>query len=301
MAVDTLDIQRVNDRRDAVSGIILDLETNDNTLFKLVPYLKRIKRQMLQDGFSRSVTRGAIASFIEVFLFKKLVLKSHSSDQYLSTTRMPEHVVEQLISQHCSDALQNGVHVKVVDVEPGSDLHHWIESGFLKKVKNLFRGVIGYHAHIRFAANHADVDTQDWDDRYKTQHSNFHWDEQLNSYSTITYLTDVTRGDGEFQIIGQEHNFSPKLYLAAYDHYLTVLENAVTSNRVGDYLHVLPEHTITPIVGPKGTSVSFYGRRLLHDGGFPQKGRSRIALFLEQRNAFMRPIAKLSRALARLV
>ena len=294
----TMGLQSKFTRNDEITMILIELEQNSGGVLKFLSLIRRLRMKMLnQKRQVEDVTR-ILASMVEVFLFRRFILKPHTTNQYFSTTKMPLDLVEFLNSKYCNGTAKNGVIVKSISINAGSKLDEWIKSEFLKQVKGLFRGVVGYHAHIRFASSFKDQKKQEWDERYKTTHSNFHWDEQLNSFSTITYLTDVSKGDAEFKIIKDVNNFCPNLYIAAYDHYFTTIQNKVSSNRVGDYMLSFPENKITPILGKKGTTVSFYGRQLLHDGGFPKLGHSRIALFLEQKNLFMRPIQKMSKLIA---
>ena len=80
---------------------------------------------------------------VEVFLFRRFILKPHTINQYFSTTKMPLDLVEFLNSKYCNGTAKNGVIVKSISINAGSKLDEWIKSEFLKQVKGLFRGWLG--------------------------------------------------------------------------------------------------------------------------------------------------------------
>jgi hypothetical protein len=295
-----IDFQKTSVRGGATYNMLLSLDQCDHTFLTFNRLIRSVKKELIKEDMARPEISQVISKLWQVFLFKKIMLRTGGHNHHLRTSTMPKNILTLLQKKYCRSDLQNGVSTEYISVDRGSALHGWIVNEYLNVAKTLFRGVFGYSAHIRFVSNQ-EGKKQVWEERYMTDHSNFHWDEDLNSFSLIVYLSDVSKDDGAFKVIKDSEMFQQNLYLSAYDQCLCDFngrDNHIVSNRVGHHLKHVREDDVEVFTGLSGTSVSFYGRHIVHDGGFPSAGGSRIALFLEQRNFLTRPLNFLAKLLS---
>lgn len=302
-----IDFQKSSTRNDHASLIMKEFNSGEMGLIKFFSSLRNAKVKLnaclvesLKEKYKKQHLRKVLSRMIEVYLFRRFVLKNQVYDRFLEISKIPTELLEDLQKKYKKDNLENGLRQESVEILKGSNFDLWIRSTYLAQVSKIFKGVFGYKVNIRYVFNKPGA-KQEWEERYFERYANFHWDQCLNSFTMIIYLSDVVASDGVFKVIKDSKFYSQNLYLSFYDRFVSDiigLDSHICGDRVGSYIQDLPTDKELLLIGPAGTVIQFYGRHIVHDGGYPDSGGSRIALFVDQRNFLMKPLQLVSRLLA---
>jgi len=284
----SLDFQKKGLRgKNPVSFLLEKMNEEKMSFWRFFSSLIKMKRLILGNNFSLAQWRILRNKLIKTYLFQRLIFKSHDFPHFLIQKKLPQDILNNLLAHVLQDHPLHGVTQKELKISKNSPLAGWIRENYLKEAKRRFFGVVGYSAHIRYAAN--DGSSNFWDERFITKHANFHWDRDPNSFTLIIYLSDVTLRDGPFKVLKSSINYPHNLYLSAYDEFVSDIrgfDGHQMSDRAGRYIDHLPEDEIITFARPKGTALIFDGRHILHDGGFPDAHGHRKALFIDSRNIY---------------
>lgn len=305
-----IDFQKINTRNDNIC-LLLD-KLNDKTLgfLDFINELSRIKidlskcaENQLKEQYEAQHLKTIISKLIEVYLFLRLVYKNPNAELSLRKLSVPEDILGHL-KGYFENNYDNGLLQKKISVCKNSKLNKWIIENYLSSASKMFRGIFGYSVAMRWVFNQSGS-KKEWDDRYEIgRHGNYHWDSALNSYTMIIYLTDVKKSDGAFRVLKDSIHYKQNMYLSVYDRIisdLVGLKNHICSDRVGAHILKVNNGQERYFDGPAGTAIIFYGREIAHDGGLPDAGGSRVAVFIDQRNFLMRPLIWVSKFLAYIV
>lgn len=295
------DFQKENERlNDEIIQKINYLNKNEKSIFKFTKSLMLLKKVLIKNKFSKKEVKIIIKDWLQIFLFKKFILKSNRIETVIEKDHVPKEIITELKSYIKIDKkiIRDQI-FRQDNIIPlkDSDLDKWIKDKFLKKIKEYLRGVVGYKVHARFASNNGNLKKSE---RFKYSYSNFHWDQALNAMPYVIYLSDVKKGNGEFKILESSINFNQNLYLAAYDNSISQrngINNSIMSNRVGSHLNNKYskeiEKDIRHFEGVPGTAIFFSGRHILHCGGYPDLNKTRMSVFLSHKNILFAVINKL--------
>jgi hypothetical protein len=292
----SIDFQNAGRTGDSIVSLLQELNQKKPSIAEFARTLGRVKRLALESGFSKPDIKILQARLIQVFFFSRFVKKREEEKNFFKKIQLPSEVFEELERIVPTVPVTNGIEQRNVSIAKGSVVDLWVQENYVAEIKSRFRGVYDYSAHARYAANSGDGNS--WDDRFKTDHANFHWDQDLNSLTLIVYMSDVGKDDAPFKIIDDSVGYKQNLYLSAYDRFVTDrkgLDAHPMSDRVGWYIDELPADKITKFIGERGTAIMFNGRHIAHDGGFPNVGGHRIAVFIDCRNFLMGGMQKLLR------
>ena len=305
-----IDFQKIYTRNDVICSLLNNLRDKGLGFLDFINELSRIKSDLsecakneLKEKYETKHLKAIISKIIEVYLFQRLVYKNPNAELFLKQLDITADMLENLKS-YFENNYENGLWQKKIVVNKNSRLHLWIIENYLSSASKMFRGIFGYSVAMRWVFNQSGT-RQEWDDRYEIGgHANYHWDSALNSYTMIIYLTDVKKSDGAFRVLNDSINYKQNMYLSVYDRIisdLVGLKNHISSDRVGAYIENVKNGQERYFDGPAGTSILFYGRQIAHNGGYPDAGGSRVAVFIDQRNFLMRPLMLISKLLAHLV
>ena len=231
--------------------------------------------------------------YIEYVLFKIFVKKKKQSEKFFFFFFISNNLIlSELENIRDNIEFKSGLHLKDLKPSKYPQLYKFCKTTYLKEIRKRYRGVFSISSHIRIAQN--DNQENFWDERYSKNKSNFHFDEQFNSFTMIIYLSTVTENDAPFSLIPKSLETKENIPLALYDRAITDqsgLDSHICSDRLG-YYYDFKDDDISRITGSLGTYAIFGGRGILHDGGFPKAGGHRIAIFIDQRNWLMNLIQK---------
>tara|TARA_B100001989_G_scaffold251091_1_gene229519 strand:- start:404 stop:1345 length:942 start_codon:yes stop_codon:yes gene_type:complete len=305
------DFQKLSERdSEPIISTISNINKNNISTFDFFKCLLNLRILLKKNNFTSRQRRNILRDFIRIFLFKKLVLKDNSYENFIKKNKVPKVIIKEIESYINIDKKDvNDQIYRQNNILPkrNSNLDKWIKSEFLKEIKKYFRGVVGYKVHARFASNNGhlkdNINNLEKDsDRFKYSYSDFHWDYALNAMPYVIYLNDVKKGDGEFKILKTSINFKQNLYLSSYDYVVSStkgIRNSIMSNRVGSHLDIKDrkeiENDIRYFEGSKGTSIFFSGRHIIHCGGYPEKGKNRLSVFLSHKNILIAFINNITR------
>tara|TARA_B110000027_G_C16097939_1_gene291673 strand:+ start:228 stop:1115 length:888 start_codon:yes stop_codon:yes gene_type:complete len=239
--------------------------------------------------------------YIEYVLFKIFVQKKNKDKYFIQSVIKDNSILEDLANLKSKFELKSGLHAKDVKLSKYPQLNKFCKTAYLTEVRKRYRGVFSVNSHIRLALN--DSKENFWDERYSEGKTNFHFDQQFNSFTMIIYLSTVTENDAPFSIIPKSLKTKENIPLALFDRAITDqlgLDSHICSDRSG-YYYDFKDDDISRITGSLGSYAMFGGRGILHDGGFPKAGGHRIAIFIDQRNWLMNLINKISIVLGKII
>lgn len=259
-----------------------------------------IKLELIKKTGSIQAWKNFKRKYIEYFLFKIFVKKNFTDKFFIQSKIKDKSLIEELESIKAKFDLKPGLHVKNLKLSNYPLLNKFCKTTYLTEVKKRYRGVLSMGSHIRLALNVDDNQENFWDERYSNEKTNFHFDENFNSFTMIIYLSNVTKKDAPFSIIPNSIKTKENIPLAIFDRAVTDqigLDAHSCSDRTGFY-YDFKEKDINRVMGPIGTYGMFGGREIIHDGGFPEAGGHRISIFVDQRNWLMNLLQKFSKFLA---
>ena len=254
-----------------------------------------IKLELIKKTNGVQAWKIFLKKYIEYILFKIFVKKKNSGKYFVQSKIKDKSILEELENIKSELELKAGLHVKDLKLSKYPQLNKFCKTTYLKEIRKRYRGVFSISSHIRLALNEDKENF--WDERYSNGKTNFHFDQQFNSFTMIIYLSTVTENDAPFSIIPKSLKTKENIPLALYDRAITEqtgLDSHICSDRSG-YYYDFKDDDISRITGSLGTYAMFGGRGILHDGGFPKAGGHRIAIFVDQRNWLMNIIQKFSK------
>lgn len=289
------DFQKISKRiNDPIIKKIDILNKKDKSIIHFLKSIIEIRKLLLSKGFNKKEINAILKNFTKIFLFKKFIIKNKGIETLIEKNNVPQEIIDELETYLKIDKEKVKDEIFRQDnIKPRrkSKLDLWIRYFFLKKVKKYLRGVYGYKVHARYASNDGKLKSSK---RFQYSFSNMHWDFALNAMPFVIYLSDVKKGQGEFKVLNHPKNFKQNLYLSFYDYLISEnvgISKSLMSNRVGSHLEVKDkkdiENNITYFDGPKGTSIFFAGRYILHCGGYPDLNQKRLSIFLSHKNIYM--------------
>ena len=201
--------------------------------------------------------------YIEYILFKILVKKKNSGKYFVQSKIKDKSILEELKNLKSELELKAGLHVKDLKLSKYPQLNKFCKTTYLKEIRKRYRGVFSISSHIRLALNEDKENF--WDERYSNGKTNFHFDQQFNSFTMIIYLSTVTENDAPFSIIPKSLKTKENIPLALYDRAITDqsgLDSHICSDRSG-YYYDFKDDDISRITGSLGTYAMFGGRGIL--------------------------------------
>lgn len=250
----------------------------------IITILKKREEYALIKNFKRR--------YIEYWLFKKCVEKRHRNLLFDVSFLSDSNILKELSLMNSCYTSDVGLRSYSIKLKNYPFLYSYANSTILRNFRKQFRGITGLNAHVRVVKGHKDAD---WKDRYLRGKSNFHVDHEFNSISAIIYLSDVLDKDAPFMTVNHTEMDSKSEVKSIIDRVITDVEgldSRNSSDRIGYYKNFTD---VDVWKGSRGTIITFDGRRIIHDGGFPEDDGYRAALFISQKNLYMNIIRKVAK------
>jgi hypothetical protein len=233
--------------------------------------------------------------YFEYVLFKVFIQKRNREKFFFHSVIRDKLLLEELETLKSQLELKEGLHSKDLNILNYPQFNKFCKNVYLTEIRKRYRGVFSFSVHTRLALNVGKGNF--WDERYSHGKTNFHFDQQFNSFTMIVYLSTVTENDAPFSIIPKSLSTKENIPLAIYDRAVTDkigLDYHICSDRSG-YYYDFKDDDILRLTGSLGTYAIFGGRGIIHDGGFPRAGGHRIAIFVDQRNWMMNLIQRFTK------